>query len=883
MKRLVFLLTLAFFAASVAEAAPAQQRTGASAKKTTKTTRAKASNKKANNPMAQKSKAQSRKEARQQTFGLMPSEFNAMGENVFHAKAAAVKGARDTESALRYLPFVSIINTAGFGNQVDLRGQGRLSGRGIQFQINGINANPLDSYYSFMPINTILPSLIREVEVKPGAEFRGGVVNIITSKREAPVFIVGAGYTNAVGFANTYNLFAIANENINANLKINAGAAYNATGGPREGDEEQGTQLVLGAEYALSPGQKLYFDGDYFSGNKITTPLNSFSKDWQLDYLHNIIGSVGLSLTKGNSLTLVMQPELEPQDARTKGLGSIDTTTKRITGALGFDTVIDKYTTLNAKAFYYSSKTTFNTHKSYTPYLKIGDLVVARVKGATSWVPDWSCFLASGHRVCNVDENTNPGNGFVRGDYSNPESNYVTIDQSGSVFEENKMGIKARIDYKHPGGIFIVGYDGVYETSKRNPKGIVTGHIGVEDGTKSEATLKFNDKLDINNFTSTIYAAENFSPTSWFSILIGASYDMMKVNVKKADDLSLVMGGNPFALPKGDTCETGGVCEVKYTPENFTFSVSPVLKFSNTGGLYLKAQTGYKAPPFWAYFNRDLSGVKFSTSAFTTTTTTTTQRIDGLNTIKTYKTDLKDETYWAAEAGFKEYIGARYIPLGVADFDINALLFSASVFYNESKNEFYFTGDSFSGLNLGTYDKTRRMGVEVALEQYFFNGALGFNESFTYLKAEYEGIGANGAKEWIQIPYTFDYKATFGVNVDVTALLDKSTSAIIWLQNSLYGNQKVRATNLSFKRQTPDGGAVGGVEVEHKLKPYIISDLGITVGLNKGAAQLTFGVKNVLDTIYYDYYNTDATTPANENRYLIGRGRAVFLEGQYKY
>ena len=46
---------------------------------------------------------------------------------------------------------------------------------------------------------------------------------------------------------------------------------------------------------------------------------------------------------------------------------------------------------------------------------------------------------------------------------------------------------------------------------------------------------------------------------------------------------------------------------------------------------------------------------------------------------------------------------------------------------------------------------------------------------------------------------------------------------------------------------------------------------------------VTVGIKNLFDTFYYDYYNNDRSAVVNENRYVIGRGRTVFIEGQFKY
>ena len=83
----------------------------------------------------------------------------------------------------------------------------------------------------------------------------------------------------------------------------------------------------------------------------------------------------------------------------------------------------------------------------------------------------------------------------------------------------------------------------------------------------------------------------------------------------------------------------------------------------------------------------------------------------------------------------------------------------------------------------------------------------------------------------------------------------------VWLQNSIYGNQNIYATQmqvigtgnpsnnrdyLNFKVTETDS---------IKLKPYIISDFGVSVGFNKNMGVVTVGVKNVFDTFYYDYYN----------------------------
>ena len=155
------------------------------------------------------------------------------------------------------------------------------------------------------------------------------------------------------------------------------------------------------------------------------------------------------------------------------------------------------------------------------------------------------------------------------------------------------------------------------------------------------------------------------------------------------------------------------------------------------------------------------------------------------------------------------------------------------------------------------------------------------NESFMYLKAE-----KDQGKGWETMPYTYDYKGTLGASVDISGYLEiVNVSLAVWLQNSIYGNQQV-VSKTTKADDAGDGKTTIYTIVDDdplKLKPYLISDFGLTIGINKGMGTITAGVKNVFDTVYYDYYNNDRSAAVNENRFVFGRGRTVFVEGTFKY
>ena len=384
-----------------------------------------------------------------------------------------------------------------------------------------------------------------------------------------------------------------------------------------------------------------------------------------------------------------------------------------------------------------------------------------------------------------------------------------------------------------------------------------------------------------------------------------------KLGMKGDDGLDTVVNGTVYQPNQGDAVGTtgggnvtNGVGKTVHTSDpndhvnnpkgeynknydNFVGEIAPVFKYSQTGAVYARGELGYIAPPAWAMLNR-VGNIHFGTYNQPNTRST--------YNMKYYDSELESETYYTAELGWKEIIGRRIIPVGFMDIDITGIILSASVFYTDSQNEFYFEGDSYSGMSFGNYAKSRRMGAEVALEQILFNGLVSFNEIFMYLKAEKFACldtddGTLGGtciseEKWDTMPYTYDYKATLGASVDIAGYLEIiDVGVAVWLQNSLYGNQIVPVKTLRAHQAAQHQPVYYELDsvTSQKLKPYLISDFGLTVSINKGMGTVTAGVKNVFDTFYYDYYNNDRSAVVNENRYVIGRGRTVFVEGQFKY
>ena len=935
-----------------------------------------------------KSKAQVRQEAQNQQFGLMPSEFDSTNHNVFHANASAIKGARETEQALRYLPFVTIINTAGFGPQFDLRGQGRLSSNGVKLYINGVPANPVDSYNSPMPVGTILPQLIQEVSVTPGggavlygSGAKGGTINIITSQRSAPAFIVGAGYVNTMATTgSSYNAFAQAAENFGPHLKANAGLAFSQMGGPREDDSQTLGQAVLGGWYDIGWGQSVSADIDVFYGKTKTTPYNSLIDFGNINNF--MLGTISLPAVSTetqqagyNSQEVFEQNRYQclagnisacafgannfdpdKSSRADKGYGDIEKTQLRATGKLSWESQLTQRLKLNVDGFYSLNSMKWDKYQMNLPYFVLGYQQPgnAQNKGYNWFLP----------RPSSPARPDLPAEGYFTWAEDGQRADWHFLDQSDSTFDDHKFGVNGKVDWIHDNGQFIFGMDFTYEMSKKNSKSylrqaIVDGSVfggyvpsvpSIKYGSKQFSSLQANiiDKTDINVLTTAAYIYERYDFNRNFSVGAGMRYEMKNYDVKMADefegskwkfentndttncgagncDYVDYASGTKLAIKKMQRDADGNIIagqvstdtwadgvataeakgEYNQNHDNFTFELAPVFRYSNTGAIYARGEIGYIAPPAWAMLRR--IGIVWGASKQSEIRWQPNQDVGG-NGIITPATgevldfdfafepqELKNETYYTAELGWRETIGSRRVPLGFTNLTINALLFNANLFYTASQNEFYFEGDTWSGMTFGNYSKSRRFGVELAAEQYLFGGALGINESFTYLKAqkmgcaEYANYGQTcvGGDEWQAIPYTYDWKATLGAAVNISTFLEVvDVDVSVWLQNSIYGNQNVYTTTLNVvnrgnvNNQEP---IFWGQTEDKKLDPYLVSDFGVSVGINKNMGVITVGIKNLFDTFYYDYYNNDRSAVVNENRYVIGRGRTVFVEGTFRY
>lgn len=697
---------------------------------------------------------------------IMSSKLDELNRNVYQIDGTSIrqKGFVNTESLFRYLSFVSISNT-GLGGNLDLRGQGNKANTSVQTLINGVYANMLDSSHGVTPINLVSPNLIQEIEILPG----GGAVMFGNGTRGGVVNIITTKRFESPFFsvsAGYSNIAASTGNNYNANVLY--------------GDKFGQTHINVGASYLYKGGAR---EKDRTTGEGANFgALYDFdlgqSVNFDADFFH-----ADIHTSPFNSFMDTTPAGEEPSkdERKSAGNGEFHNTQNRFTANLGYESELSERFKWNLRAFYHYN------------HLKYKDSVT----------------------ILSTYTYGQGGRNFSFKD--------AQAEQSGSFFDDQKVGVDAKFDFKHDSGRLIVGAQSLYQMSKRT---MVQQISTPNPATMGAMQVSYNHAIDIpftgNKWTNSVFAIEKYDFGEHFSLTGGGRYEFSRyfIDVQNAHNILINMGAmrqNPSYTTKGSLTDN---------LHNFALEFTPSFQFSPTGALYAKYERGYLSPAPNNLLKRE-------------GTSSANYRYEATN--------LKKESYDTFEIGAKESFA-------------ETLLLSGSVFYTATHNEFYTIGNAHSvdGVRYDTYDKTRRLGVEFASEQYFWGGALAFNESFTYVKAEKKDAG-----KWRKIPNSYNYKATLGASAEI------GFGVGLWAQGSFIGAQQVISKDAA------------GIEQDKSLKPYTLVDLGISASF-KGA-NLSAGVRNVLDTLYYDYYNHDASDTIAGYGYLIGAGRTFFVEAKYEF
>lgn len=343
-------------------------------------------------------------------------------------------------------------------------------------------------------------------------------------------------------------------------------------------------------------------------------------------------------------------------------------------------------------------------------------------------------------------------------------------DQSGSFFDDQKIGLDIKYDQKHNNGLLILGAQSTYNISKRTMDNYISADNPTApfmQGYRYDLYIPFEG----DKWSNSLYALEKYDFTDRFSLMGGIRYEYDKYDINVSHNTikhALITPMGEMDIGSGQIVQ-GSLNEDSH---NFAFEINPNYKYSTYGNIYAKYERGFISPSPNSLLQRQ--GTTYQT------------------------TNIKDETYNTFE-------------IGIRDFWWDAFLFSLTGYYTLTNDEFYTIGTahSISGVEYGNYDKTERMGFELFLEQYFLDNALTLTESLSYTDAKIKK--QNGQSTSQRIPYVSKYKATLGLNYKF--LKDYS----LWINNTFYGNQ---VDTIQSKIQSYSLTDIG---ITAKYKEFLIS------------------------------------------------------------
>ena len=343
-------------------------------------------------------------------------------------------------------------------------------------------------------------------------------------------------------------------------------------------------------------------------------------------------------------------------------------------------------------------------------------------------------------------------------------------DQSGSFFDDQKIGLDIKYDQKHNNGLLILGAQSTYNISKRTMDNYISADNPTApfmQGYRYDLYIPFEG----DKWSNSLYALEKYDFTDRFSLMGGIRYEYDKYDINVSHNTikhALITPMGEMDIGSGQIVQ-GSLNEDSH---NFAFEINPNYKYSTYGNIYAKYERGFISPSPNSLLQRQ--GTTYQT------------------------TNIKDETYNTFE-------------IGIRDFWWDTFLFSLTGYYTLTNDEFYTIGTahSISGVEYGNYDKTERMGFELFLEQYFLDNALTLTESLSYTDAKIKK--QNGQSTSQRIPYVSKYKATLGLNYKF--LKDYS----LWINNTFYGNQ---VDTIQSKIQSYSLTDIG---ITAKYKEFLIS------------------------------------------------------------
>lgn len=452
------------------------------------------------------------------------------------------KGYQSLEQALQYQPFITFVDS-GFGNQLDLRGQGSDATRAVKILVNRVPINLLDTSHGVAPYNNIDIEDIESIEVIPGGGAvvygngtRGGVINIVTKKPNKDFYRGILKMTSGERFGLQGGQVALAaGKKVNDNLFVRTDVSASYIPGTRN---TSGTLTTNANTQAFSNDNNT----NVYASFQTFYQINENQKlDFNINYSHlwTSYPQFRLSLTTGRNGKY--EPDITGQYIKTQ--------TDAMQTALNYTAKFSDSLHFDALAFYQFSLLRY-TQDSYT------------------------------------------------GSSSNPTGAFISYGSDGRAgFQNHGGGLNLKIRHEAPKNIFLIGLDNILEYSNR---------ANIENHAPFGIPTVLNYLVNVNNkatkLSNSLFFLDTWKPTKKFELGIGARIEYS--NYWTSNNQSFTCNGVACST-YGGAGITQFDFSTHLQRLAYAAELTPNFKYSDTGNVYVKAELGFISPSAYQMINAD--------------------------------------------------------------------------------------------------------------------------------------------------------------------------------------------------------------------------------------------------------------------------------------
>lgn len=678
------------------------------------------------------------------------------------------KGFLNINQALQYSPLITF-NSNGFGNNIDLRGQGLDSNRAVKILVNRVPISLLDTSHGVSPYNNIDIDNVERIEIIPGGGAvvygngtRGGVINIVTKmpSKDFNRVVLKAISGESVGLQGG-SLSIASGKKVGENLFIKGDISTAYTPGARNA-----------AGSATDKSKIKAFSNDnetniYTAFQVLYNPSENQKYDFNISYSHswqNIpLNYLSYTSRNGKDGTITKDESTIKKERNTPDEYTIKTQNDSLQTSLNYTTKWSENLDFDALAFYQFSLTRYMEYKSCLSSKATESFCIAGIM-----------------------------------DMGKP-----------SGFQNHAAGLNLKAKYTTTNNTLILGLDNILEASKRinhidhffpmNAKGAtISFRAAPQQQMIHYITNITNTAIKLSN---SLYAFDSFSFTDSLKLSGGVRLEYSNYWMQNIQDYWQKTKTN------GNTTESSEYLNFKDHAQNLSYAaeITPSYQYSDTGSTYAKLELGFISPSAFQMINADPNSSINS----------------GNNSSQLKRNEsngIKPEQYITAEIGMKDELDFSYI--------------SATLFYTHTFNEIFVNnithGTAYTYSNLG---QTQRVGAELSAQQSFFDTSwLRLSESIGLLYTNILQTNvANAHLQGNMVPYVPWLKATLNVEADI---LRTNTLSLTLFLNNTYISQSLDSTsgtsNTTGKSHIMNKG---GYVLSDLGAMFSIKDVKINVGV----------------------------------------------------